>query len=500
MMSIVPKYLLAICLTWWMFNCTDKPEASKATIASSKPNIVLIVSDDQGYNDLGTLEGSELISPNLDRLANEGVRLTNFYVTWPACTPSRGSLLTGRYPQRNGVYDMIRNEAPDYGYKYKPGEYEFSFERIGGMDTREKLLPAYLKEAGYVSGIYGKWDLGVHQRFLPLARGFDDFYGFVNTGIDYYTHERYGVPSMYRNNQPTEEDKGTYCTDLFRREAVRFLKENHQKPFFLYLPFNAPHSASNLDTRIRDAAQAPEKYKQMYPHLEDSYEPRDNPRYPYRETPEGPVINQHPTKSKKRLEYLASITAMDEAIGEVLDLLDQYKVADNTLVIFFSDNGGSGGGADNSPLRGHKAMLFEGGVRVPCLVRFPGKIPAGSVTDEFLTTLEIVPTLLKTVNQPLPGEIVLDGFDMMPILTGDQTSPRNEMFWQRRNDKAARVGEWKWVESARGNGLFNLAEDIGENNDLSDSRPEKLQEMKQHFTSWRAEMDAAEPRGPFRDF
>ena len=483
--------LLAMC---------DKPTEENTTEKNAPPNVVLIVSDDQGYYDLGVLEGSEAITPNLDRLANEGVRLTNFYVTWPACTPSRGSLLSGRYPQRNGVYDMIRNEAPDYGYQYQPEEYQATFERIGGMDTRERLIPAYLKEAGYTSGIFGKWDLGVHKRFLPLAKGFDDFYGFVNTGIDYYTHERYGVPSMYRNNTATEKDKGIYCTDLFKREAVRFLKENHQKPFFLYLPFNAPHSASNLDTRIRDAAQAPEKYKLMYPHLEDSFEPRDKPRYPYRESPEGPVINRHPTKSKKRLEYLASVTAMDEAIGEVLELLDHYQVAENTLVVFFSDNGGSGGGADNRPLRGHKALLFEGGVRVPCLVRFPGRVPEGTVSDEFLTSLEILPTLLNIADIPLPEDIVLDGFDMMPVLSGEKQSPRTSLFWQRRQDKAARLGNWKWVESSRGNGLFNLEEDISESTDLSASRPEKLKELKAHFAQWQTEMEAAAPRGPFRDF
>lgn len=463
------------------------------------PNIVLIVSDDQGYGDLGVLENSEVITPNLDRLAREGVRLTNFYVTWPACTPSRASLLSGRYPQRNGVYDMIRNEAPDHGYEYKPPEYAVTFERIGGMDTREKLLPAYLKEAGYVNGIYGKWDLGVHRRFLPLAKGFDDFYGFVNTGIDYYTHERYGVPSMYRNNRPTEEDKGAYATDLFKREALRFLNDNHNKPFLLYLPFNAPHSASNLDPRIRGVAQAPEKYKQLYPHLEEGYVARENPRYPYREVEDGPIINQYPSKSKRRLEYLASITAMDDAIGEILDLLDQYEIADNTLVIFFSDNGG-GSGADNQPLTGQKAMLYEGGIRVPCIVRYPGIIPQGTVCHEFLTSLEILPTLLNVADLPLPQGTILDGFDMMPVIAGHRESPRIEMFWQRRNDKAARVGRWKWVESDQGNGLFNLEDDISESNDLSTSHPEKLMEMKQHFARWQEKMEAAEARGPFRDY
>ncbi len=468
--------------------------------AKTPPNIVMIVSDDQGYKDLGCFGSQEVLTPHLDRLAREGAKLTNFYVTWPACTPSRGSLLTGRYPQRNGIYDMIRNEAPDYGHKYKPAEYEVSFERIGGMDVREELLPQLLKPAGYVSGIYGKWDLGVHKRFLPLARGFDDFYGFCNTGIDYFTHERYGVPSMFRNNQPTEEDKGTYCTDLFQREAVRFLKENHQKPFFLYLPFNAPHGASSLDPRIRGGAQAPEKFKKMYPHLKDELVTRKKTgRYEFRETPRGPVITQGVSASKRRLEYVASITCMDAAIGEVLDLLDQYRIADNTIVVFFSDNGG-GGGSDNSPLTGKKGMMFEGGIRVPCLVRYPKKIKAGTVNEELLTSLELVPTFLKAANIPLPEDIVIDGYDMLPTLIEQTESPRKDMYWQRRADSAARVGNWKWVESAKGSGLFDLSQDVSEKHDLSKMNPDKLQEMKAHFANWKKEMSEAEPRGPFRDF
>jgi arylsulfatase A len=455
------------------------------------PNILLVVSDDQGYRDLGCFGSEEAITPNLDRLAEQGVRLTSFYVTWPACTPSRGSLLTGRYPQRHGVYDMIRNEAPDYGKKYAPAEYAGTFERIGGMDTREVLLPKMLKGAGYVSGIYGKWDLGIHKRFLPLARGFDDFYGFVNTGIDYFTHERYGVPSMYRNNEPTTEDKGTYCTDLFRREAVRFLKQNHSRPFFLYVPFNAPHNASNLDPAIRGAPQAPEKYTRMYPHLKAEYVPRTEHRYATNATT--------PTRETRRLLYLASITCMDDAIGRLLDLLDEYGIADNTIVIFFSDNGG-GGGSDNAPLKGGKGWMFEGGIRVPCIVRYPRRIPAGSTSDAFLTSLEIVPTLLAAAGAPLPEEPILDGHDMMPVLEKGAPSPRSEMFWQRRDDKAARVDNWKWVDSARGGGLFDLSQDVGEKHDLSADNPEKLKEMKTHFARWRQEMEEAEPRGPFRDY
>ena len=460
-------------------------------LVAAPPNVLLIVSDDQGYRDLGCFGSHEVKTPQLDRLAKGGVKLTSFYVAWPACTPSRGALLTGRYPQRNGIYDMIRNEAPDYGYKYKPGEYEATFERIGGMDTREVLLPHVLKPAGYTSGIFGKWDLGVHKRFLPLARGFDDFYGFVNTGIDYYTHERYGVPSMYRNNSPTIADKGTYCTDLFAREAVRFLKANHKKPFFLYVPFNAPHGASSLDPIIRSGAQAPEKFKKLYPALLSQAGTQPGMRYGKPAT----VRN----RAARRLEFVGSITAMDATIGKLLGLLDEYKIADNTIVIFFSDNGG-GGAADNAPLRGRKGQMFEGGIRVPCIVRWPGKIPANTTSNEFLTSLEIFPTLCAATGAALPKELKLDGFDMLPVLQGKKKSPRQEMFWQRRLDKGARVGHWKWVESSRGNGLFDLRTDLSEKHDLSKEKPDVLKMIKARFADWKKQMNATEPRGPFRDY
>jgi arylsulfatase A len=461
-----------------------------AAVANRPPNIVLIVSDDQGYDDLGVLN-PEVITPNLDRLAREGVRLTSFYVAWPACTPSRGALLTGRYPQRNGVSDMIRNEAPDYGHQYDEAEYSVTFERIGGMDEREILLPAVLKQAGYVSGIFGKWDLGMHRRFLPPARGFDEFYGLVNTGIDYYTHERYGVPSMYRNNTPTTADKGTYCTYLFEREGVRFVKENQDRPFFLYLPFNAPHGASSLDPDIRSAAQAPDKYLQMYPHLNDEMN-EVNHRYAGRVKVAGPEL--------RRKRYLGAVTCMDEAIGSVLNLLDEYKLAEDTIVIFFSDNGG-GGGSSNRPLRGGKSTLWEGGNRVCAIVRYPGRIPAGTTNHEFLSALEVFPTLLKAAGLKPPGGVELDGFDMMPVLAGKASSQRTEMFWKRaREGRAARVGDWKWVDSRRGGGLFDLSKDIGEKNDLSAAHPQKLAELKAAFAAWEKRMEAAEPRGPFRDY
>ncbi|MFG0261370.1 MAG: sulfatase-like hydrolase/transferase [Novipirellula sp. JB048] len=460
--------------------------------SGERPSVLLIVSDDQGYNDLGML-GNGILTPNLDRLAREGTRLTNFYVAWPACTPSRASLLTGRYPQRNGLYDMIRNEAPDYGHRYSAAEYAVSFERVGGMDEREVMLPQVLRSAGYKSGIFGKWDLGSLKRFLPTARGFDEFYGFTNTGIDYFTHERYGVPSMVRDLTPSEEDRGTYSTYLFEREALRFLGEQAgQNPFFLYVPFNAPHNSSSLDPAIRSSVQAPEKFKQMYPPVE--VETRITAKYRYG----APATVA--TAAARRRDYRAAVTCMDASIGALLDALEQQQILDNTIVIFFSDNGGSGG-ADNSPLRGRKGQTWEGGNRVLCLVRWPdGGVKGGEVNHEFLSSLELLPSLAAASGAALPADVVLDGHNWWPTLRGETSSPRTEMFWKRRDWIGARVGKWKWVKMGAAGGLFDLDSDIGEQQDRSESHPEILAMLKRRYANWLQEMEAAEPRGPFRDY
>lgn len=448
--------------------------------ALAAPNIVLIISDDQGYPDLGCIGSKPVKTPNLDKLAAEGVRGTSFYVTWPACTPSRGSVLTGRYPQRNGLYDMVRNDLVNYGYKFGEEEYAVSPEMTLGLDPREITLGDMLKKAGYATGCVGKWDMGQARRYLPLQRGFDFFYGHGNNGINYYTHERYGVPSLFRGNQRTEEDKGTYVTDVFEREALYFLNEHlGHKPVFLYLAFNAPHSASsfpeNVETGKKKAGvgvQVPESYAAAY---------RDQ------------------VKDEKLARYYGAVTRMDEAIGSVMAAVEKAGQKENTLFLFMSDNGGSGNGG-NAPLKGAKSTMWEGGLRVPFIARWPGKLPAGKVSSEFLTALEIAPTLLAASGAPAPDGVVMDGFDMLPILKGEAASPRQDMFWQRRAEKAARVGQWKWVESAKGSGLFDLNSDLGEENDLSKAKPEVLKMMQDRFSTWSQTMNASEPRGPFRDY
>jgi len=450
--------------------------AEAAESSAKQPNILLIVSDDQGWPDLGCIGLKAIQTPNLDRLAKEGVRLTNYYVTWPACTPSRGSILTGRHPLRNGLYDMVRNDLVNYGHRYSAEEYATSPEMTIGLDPREQTLGDVLKAAGYRCGMVGKWDMGQAKRYLPLQRGFDFFYGHGNNGIDYYTHERYGIHSLFTGNARTKADQGTYATDLFKREALRFVRERKDHPWFLYLCFNAPHGASSFGSdeknqKSRSGVQAPDDYVAKY-------------------------ADSKLAENLKR--YYAAVTCMDDAIGEVLRQIHEQGQTDNTLVIFQTDNGGSGNGG-NAPLRGQKSTLWEGGLRVPLVASWPGKIPAGRVSDEFLTTLELLPTLAAAAGKEPPPGLLLDGYNMLPTLAG-QPSPRKEMFWEFRGQKAARIGNYKWLEAGQGRGLYDLASDIGEKNDLTEKMPQLASDISARWTQWRQQMDQAEPRGPFRDY
>jgi arylsulfatase A-like enzyme len=437
--------------------------------AKDRPNVLLIISDDQGYPDLGFLGHKPLETPNLDRLAAKGVYATDFSVTWPACTPSRGSLLTGRYPQRNGLYDMVRNDMVNYGHKFTPEEYAVSPEMTLGLDTREVTIGDMLSKAGYRCGTVGKWDMGQARRYLPLQRGFEFFYGHGNNGIDYFTHERYGVPSLFRGNVRTTEDCGDYATTLFQREAIRFLEQKDERPWFLYLAFNAPHGASSFDFKgVQALDQDIDRFRGRVP-------------------------------KESLLGYYAALYRMDAAIGAVLDQLSKNGEDKNTFILFLSDNGGSGNGG-NAPLKGRKGQMWEGGLRVPFLAAWPGRLPEGRVVDSFFTSLELFPTILTACDIPVPSDLLLDGHDVLPLLKGEDKSPRREMFWERRLDRAARLGNWKWISTPRESGLFDLAADPGETTDLTASHPEIAADLEKRFQHWRDEMLQSEPRGPFRDY
>lgn len=436
---------------------------------TSQPNIVFFYSDDQSWGDLGCFGNETINTPNIDRLAREGMKLTQHYAAAPICTPARSALLTGRYPQRNGLFENIRNNMTNYKHEYGELEYIFSPEMTQGLDTREVTFGEVLQSAGYRTGIVGKWDSGRAEQYLPLQRGFDYFYGFCNTGIDYYTHERYGVPSMYRNNRRIK-DEG-YATDLFAREALRFIDESADDPFFLFMPFNAPHGASNLEYR---GAQAPDAYVDQYADTSDERDRR----------------------------YFASITAMDDAIGQVLDRLEEHGVADNTLVVFTTDHGKR----KDAPFRGGKSHMYEGGLRTPCVVRWPGHIEPESESHAMTSAMDWFPTFAEIANATPKGDIHLDGKSMMSVLSGETSDHHETLYWELRAKRAVRRGKWKWVlelkedwvvpEGARAS-LYDLEQDPTERNDVADEFPEVHAELTKAWDTWFNEMAASPPRGPF---
>jgi arylsulfatase A-like enzyme len=365
---------------------------------------------------------------------------------------------------------MIRNETVSYGHRFTPAEYAYSPEMTLGMDEREITLGQMMRSAGYATAVIGKWDSGRARRFLPQQRGFDYFYGFPVTGIDYWTHERYGVPSMYRGNALIKEEG--FSEELLTREALGFIRANHDRPFFLYLPYHAPSGSANLE---RSGIRPPQTYLDRYP-------------------------GRDPKAA--RTQYLATITCMDDGVGRIMALLQELRIDERTLVMFFPDNG-SGGAADGGVFRTTGAQidrLGEGGVRTNFIARWPGVISPGTSTAEMISSLDIFPTLAALSGAAVPPDLKLDGVNLLPVLQGREKSPRTEFFWHSRNSRAARVGRFKWVEAPAFRGLFDLEADPGEERDLSQEKPEQLAAVQERWLNWRREMDAAEPRGPFRDY
>lgn len=420
-MKSAPSFLVALLLF------------APVVAASDKPNIVHIIADDLGYADPGFNGGKEIQTPNLNGLAKSGAVLSSFYVQ-PVCSPTRASLMTGRYVAHTGVYTVIRPHA------------------TWGLPLAERTLAQALGEAGYQTAITGKWHLGEFQPdYLPTKRGFDQQYGMWFGAIDYFTHMRDGDLDWHRNDQPCK-DEG-YSTHLIAKEACHFIrKRDASKPFFLYLPFNAVHGP----------LQVPESYLKPYGNL-----------------------------TGKRKTYAGMLAAMDEAVGQVVAALEEQGIIDNTLIVFSSDNGGPSPGTvtDNGPLRAGKGTIYEGGIRVCAFARWPGKIPAGKVIDEPIHIIDWFPTLVKLAGGSLQQKLPLDGKDIWPVLVDGAKSPHDALLLSgvTPGHAAVRAGDWKLIQSPSGKKqksteggyqLYNLANDIGEKNDLAAMKPEKMIEMK----------------------
>ena len=416
-----------------------------------KPNIVLLVADDLGHADLGFTGARDIPTPNLDRLAAGGVTCSNGYVSGPYCSPTRAGLLTGRYQQR-------------FGHEFNPGG-----EAGGGplgLPTKETTIADRLKAAGYATGLVGKWHLGSAPRFHPQKRGFDEFYGFLGGAHTYFVDKS---TDIYRGTEVIRES--AYLTDAIGRESVAFIDRHKAHPFFLEVAFNAVHTPLNAtDARLERFASIAD-----------------------------------PTRRK----YAAMLSALDDAVGSVLTKLRDSGLEGDTLIAFFSDNGGPTllgttiNGSRNDPFRGSKRTTLEGGVHVPFVLSWKGKLPAGSTYARPVIQLDLLPTALAAAGAPTPGpDAGLDGVDLLPYLAGGKAdAPHESLFWRFGQQAAIRRGDWKLVRydaavdtpgersqpaltKVTPFRLYNLAADPGESRDLAGEQPEKVKELLSAWEAW----------------
>jgi arylsulfatase A-like enzyme len=430
-------------------------QAAAAPAASSRPNILLVTADNLGMGDVGCYGNREVLTPTLDALARDGVRCTAFYTASPTCTVSRATLLTGRYPQRIKLNVQLPGIAGNYGV---------------GLRQSERLIPAYLKPAGYATGAFGKWNVGFAPGSRPTERGFDEFIGNVSGNIDYYTYVYQGKHDLYRGTEEYRSDK--YSTELYADSAIDFIERQRGKPFFVYLPFNAPHfpAAQNVKPGEPVVWQAPDEAFAAYGLRADEPDP------------------------KKR--YRVVISAMDAMLGRVLRRIDDLGLRENTLVIFYSDNGAfmlPGRGlevASNAPYREGGVTLWEGGLRVPAIFRWPGRLQGGTVCHEPVVSTDILPMLLHATGQPLPGDRVLDGRDPTAVLAGRAASPHELLFWEftqaRKTMSAVRDRQYKLIRQHTSEPfeLYDLINDPRETTNLVAKKPAVAKSLEQAYLRW----------------
>ena len=430
--------------------------AAALSSAASSPNLIVILTDDQGYADVGFNGCKDIPTPHLDSLAANGVRFTDGYVSFPVCGPSRAGLLTGRYQDRFG---FTTNPTID------PSNPN------AGIPHEEENIAEVLTKVGYQSAIIGKWHMGSHPSNHPLNRGFDHFFGFLSGGHNYFPEELVlndlkEVTRMwewYRTrllNDHQRVDIDDYLTDALTDAANAFIDKqaDSENPFLLYLAYNAPHSP----------LQATEKYLSRFPNI----------------------------KNKNRRTYAAMVSALDDGVGRVLANLQRHEIEEETIVVFLSDNGGSSKFAsDNTPLRGWKSDLFEGGIRVPFAMQWKGTIPAGMDYNNPVISLDIMGTIAALTGVEISEERPLDGVNLVPFLTGEKEGmPHKELFWRKRehNGMAIRRGNMKLVSNSKyeknNYELFDLETDLSETANLRSRDSETLNDLKESWNNWNAQL------------
>lgn len=427
--------------------------------AGQPPNILIITVDNLGYGDLRCYNSeSKIRTPNLDKLASQGARLTGFYTASPTCTVSRACLLTGRIPQRHKLTDQLGGVAGNYGI---------------GLNHDEILIPQLLKNAptAYSTGCFGKWNIGFAKGSRPTERGFDEFIGHASGNLDYYFHNYREKHDLYHGTEELHRE-GEYSTDIFADAAIDFMRRKSKaaKPWFCYLPFNSPHfpTAGNKIRGEPNVWQAPDW----------AFE----------------ACGLSPKEATPEKRYEAVVYSLDIAIGRVLSALNPTGVSDNTFVFFMSDNGTfrlNRKGLDigsNEPLRHGGVTCWEGGIRVAAMARWPGHIKPGSIIAEPFWSPDLLMASAKLANATLPEEVIFDGKDPLPILTKNAPSPHRSLFFSYRSHAALRMGDWKIVRDKPGRSwqLFNLAADLGEVNDMASVNSTRKDELVSEFDRWQS--------------
>jgi arylsulfatase A-like enzyme len=416
--------------------------------AQTRPNVVLIMTDDAGYGDFGSYGATDVKTPNLDRLAREGVRFTDFYANAPSCTPTRAGLITGRYQQR------VALEYP-LGMQ-RPGDYS------RGLPVTGRSLPQLLRNAGYATALVGKWHLGWKPEYSPIRHGFEYFFGFKSGFIDFYTHtspDSPGYDDLFENDSAVRVDG--YMTDLITDRSVRWIERNSRRPFFIDIAFNAPHWPYQIPGTPTVA--------------------RDSGRH----------LSAFDDSTSTRADYVAMVERVDLGVGEILAALDRLGVRENTIVIFTNDNGGEWL-SRNTPLFNHKMSVWEGGIRVPAIVRWPGRIPAGRVSSQVGITMDLTASILAVAGASLPENIRLDGMNLFPILEGRAPDVPRTLFWRGhpgRPHRAVRSGDWKLVMEPRPM-LFNLKRDVAERENLISRHPDVARRLHDLLLAWEREVAA----------
>jgi len=427
-----------------------------SSLPAAQPNIVFILADDMGYGDLGCYGHPEAKTPVIDQLARDGVRFSQHYANGPECSPTRTAFLTGRYQQRAGGLECAIGTG-------NVGRYDDAIRlakaRQLGLPAQQVVLPSALKKTGYASGVFGKWHLGYEPQFNPLEHGWDDFFGYMGGNVHYFNHrELSDLHVLYRGRLPVYEEG--YMTHLITDSSLDFIERNKDLPFFLFISHETPH-------------------------------------FPF----QGPGDAKKPVDKSNWTEpdaktYVAMLEDLDGEVGRVLAALKKHQLEKNTLVVFVSDNGGFARAANMGPLSGAKSTTLEGGIRVPLIMRWPGRIKPGTTSSQVCATFDLTRSILNLAGAKVPAE-QLDGFDLVDHITENRKDFARTLFWRgkrgERTWSAVRSGDLKYVRKVEGETsewLFDLASDISEKNDLGRSRPQELKRLKKLLADWEKDVEA----------